>query len=95
MTINPRSNTPPVPKNDTSRRVLAASALIALACTAAAVQWGFWDAPAGATPMVTAAPPPQDAESIPQPAIDHSVVKSRSIADEPDMTGASVAAYDR
>jgi hypothetical protein len=95
MTINPRPDTPAEPKKGTSHRMLAASALIALACTAAAVQWGFWDAPAGVTPTVTAAPQSQDAESIPQPVIDHSVVQSRSIADEPDMTGASVAAYDR
>jgi hypothetical protein len=39
-------------------------------------------APTGAGPRAAAAP-----------AIDHSVVESKQLADEPDMTGASIGAY--
>lgn len=84
----------PVPRRGTSRRILTASALVAAACAIAAVQWSPW-AEQEMMVMTTVAQPTRPQQAVGKPEIDHSVIQLSTIADEPDTTGVSIAAYER
>lgn len=48
-----------------------------------------------AEPIPTATSTRSSAEAAPVPLMEFSVGEHKNLADEPDMTGASIAAYDR
>lgn len=76
------------------RRLLPALAVATLAIVAAAAAWGPHSPADRLEAFVPGSLPPTGAgQAAPAAALDHSVVESLQPADEPAMSGASVAAY--